>query len=66
MYSQPLSRGVAFVAQSEGMKYVGPNTFNCARMLIGGVMLIPCIFLLDKMKEKSTGKKKRWMPKAKR
>ena len=38
--------GVAFVAQSEGMKYVGGFTFNCVRSLIGGVVLIPCIFLM--------------------
>lgn len=35
--------GVAFVAQSVGMEYVGPFTFNAARFLIGGVVLIPCI-----------------------
>lgn len=38
--------GVAFVAQSEGMKYVGGFTFNCVRSLIGGAILIPCIFLM--------------------
>lgn len=36
--------GVAFVAQSVGMDYVGPYTFNGARFLIGGLVLIPCIF----------------------
>lgn len=41
--------GVAFVAQSVGMDYVGPFTFNCVRSLIGGVVLIPCIFFLDKV-----------------
>lgn len=41
--------GVAFVAQSEGMNYVGGFTFNGCRFLIGGVMLIPCIFLLRKV-----------------
>ena len=41
--------GVAFVAQSEGMNYVGGFTFNCCRFLIGGVMLIPCIFLLRRV-----------------
>lgn len=35
--------GVAFVAQSVGMEYVGPFTFNAARFLIGGTVLIPCI-----------------------
>lgn len=49
--------GIAFVAQSEGMKYVGPFTFNCARMIIGGIVLIPCIFLLDRLKGKKPGEK---------
>lgn len=40
--------GVAFVAQSVGMDYVGPFTFNCVRSLIGGIVLIPCIRLLRK------------------
>ena len=41
--------GVAFVAQSVGMDYVGPFTFNCVRNIIGGLVLIPCIFLIGKM-----------------
>lgn len=45
--------GVAFVAQSVGMEYVKPFTFNAARFLIGGVVLIPCIFLI----KKTNGKK---------
>lgn len=40
--------GVAFVAQSVGMDYVGPFTFNCARFLIGGIVLLPCMALLKK------------------
>ena len=37
--------GVAFVAQSVGMDYVGPLTFNCVRSLLGGLVLIPlCLF----------------------
>lgn len=39
--------GVAFVAQSVGTDYVGAFTFNFARCMIGGIVLIPCIFLLD-------------------
>ena len=38
--------GAAFVAQSVGMDYVGPFTFNSVRSLLGGVFLIPCILLL--------------------
>jgi drug/metabolite transporter (DMT)-like permease len=44
--------GVAFVAQSVGMDYVGPFTFNFVRCIIGGLVLIPCIFLLDKLRAK--------------
>lgn len=44
--------GVAFVAQSVGMDYVGGFTFNCVRSMIGGVVLIPCIFFLDRWKER--------------
>lgn len=42
--------GVAFVAQSVGMDYVGPFTFNAVRSIIGGLVLIPCIFILDRKK----------------
>lgn len=41
--------GTAFVAQSEGMNYVGGFTFNFCRFSIGGVVLIPCIFLLRRL-----------------
>lgn len=37
--------GVAFVAQSVGMDYVGPFTFITARSMIGAVVLIPYIML---------------------
>ena len=40
--------GVAFVAQSVGMDYIGPFTFNCVRSLIGGLVLIPLILFLRK------------------
>lgn len=41
--------GTAFVAQSVGMDYVGPFTFIASRYIIGGIFLIPCIFILDKV-----------------
>lgn len=44
--------GVAFVAQSVGMDYVGPFTFNCVRCLIGAAVLVPCIWFLDGWKRK--------------
>ncbi|MHB1150675.1 MAG: DMT family transporter [Eubacteriales bacterium] len=42
--------GAAFVAQSVGMDYIGPFTFNFVRSMIGGLVLIPSLFFLDKMK----------------
>lgn len=44
--------GTAFVAQSAGLQFVGPFTFNCVRNIIGGLVLIPCIFLLRWVKMK--------------
>lgn len=40
--------GVAFVAQSAGMDYVGPFTYNGIRCILGGMVLLPCIVLLDR------------------
>lgn len=48
--------GVAFVAQSVGMDYVGGFTFNCVRCLIGSAVLLPCIFFLDHWKEREQEK----------
>ena len=41
--------GVAFVAQSAGMEYVGPFTYNGTRCILGGLVLLPCIMLLDRI-----------------
>lgn len=43
--------GVAFVAQSVGMEYIGPFTFNAIRCVLGGMVLIPVILVLQKKKE---------------
>ena len=40
--------GVAFVAQSVGMEYIGPFTFNAIRCVLGGLALIPVILVLKK------------------
>ena len=48
--------GVAFVAQRVGMDYVGLFTFNAVRNLIGAAVLVPCIFILDRVG--STGREK--------
>lgn len=51
--------GTAFVAQSVGMDYLGPFTFNGVRSLIGGVALLPCIWLFQRGKGKATEKPSR-------
>lgn len=38
--------GSAFVAQSIGMDYIGPFTFNGIRSVIGGLVLLPVIALM--------------------
>lgn len=45
--------GCAFVAQSVGMDYVGPFTFNSVRSVLGSIVLVPVIFLMDHLKRKS-------------
>ena len=47
--------GTSFVAQSEGMKYIEPFTYNALRTIIGGIVLVPVIAgfkLFDKDKNK--------------
>ncbi len=41
--------GTSFVAQSVGMEYVGPFTFNAVRSFIGSAALVPFIFLFDRI-----------------
>lgn len=43
--------GVAFVAQSVGMDYVGPFTFLTARNIIGAIVLLPVIHFFGNKKE---------------
>lgn len=54
--------GVAFVAQSVGMDYVGPFTFNAVRFLLGGIVLLPLVWFRNKkQREKGqTNQKKMW------
>lgn len=47
--------GTAFVAQSVGMDYVEPFTFTFIRNIIGGLVLIPCIWFLRKLKNREKG-----------
>lgn len=45
--------GCAFVAQSVGMDYIGPFTFQCIRCLMGATVLIPVFLFLDQSKKKN-------------
>ncbi len=40
--------GVAFVAQDVGMDYLTPYVFNGVRSIIGGLVLLPVIFVKDR------------------
>lgn len=45
--------GCAFVAQSSGMDYVGPFTFQTSRSILGCLVLIPFILANDAIKKKN-------------
>jgi drug/metabolite transporter (DMT)-like permease len=49
--------GTAFVAQSMGMDYLGPFSFNGIRSFVGCAALLPCIAVLDRINRKSGEKK---------
>ena len=45
--------GVAFVAQKDGMKYIGPFTYNCVRSFVGGLFLLVMLPPLDRLRSRS-------------
>ena len=49
--------GVAFVAQSVSMDYIGGFTFNAVRNLIGALALLPVIKVLDKTRSEAEKKR---------
>lgn len=51
--------GVAFVAQSVGMDYVEPFTFNAVRNVIGAIVLLPCIGFLNRLNSNSDKKEEK-------
>lgn len=51
--------GVAFVAQSVGMKFVRPFTFNASRFILGGLVLIPVLGLTYRGRGESFWKSER-------
>ncbi len=54
--------GVAFVAQSAGMAYIGPYTFTAVRSAIAAIGLAACIFIFDRLgvSPKTADKKQLW------
>lgn len=55
--------GLAFVAQRVGMDYVGPFTFNGVRFLLGGISLLPLLFVFrDKSQPLAMGLKQAALP----
>lgn len=46
--------GTAFVAQSMGLEYVGPFTFNGVRSLLGGLVLLPVIYFTGNPKKEES------------
>ena len=44
--------GVAFVAQKDGMAYVGPLTYISARFILGGVCLLAILPALDRVRSR--------------
>ncbi|NCB06286.1 MAG: EamA family transporter, partial [Clostridia bacterium] len=62
LLSASLIWGVAFVAQSAGMAYVGPYTFTAVRSALAAIGLGVLILILDKtsFKSKNTDKKVLW------
>lgn len=52
--------GFAFVAQSAGMDYVGPFTFNAVRCVIGALVLVPVALLWKPSKEEGSIAVEEW------
>ncbi len=51
--------GSGFIAQSAGMDFIGPNTFNGLRMLLGSLVLLPLALTAEKNTEKENRTNKR-------
>ncbi len=62
LLSASLIWGVAFVAQSAGMSFVGPYTFTAVRSALAAIGLGILVLILDRtnMKSKNTDKKVLW------
>jgi drug/metabolite transporter (DMT)-like permease len=58
--------GTGFVAQRQGMAFVGPFTFIAARFLLGGLALVPVLYLTKTLPLKldHNSRKPKWLPAA--
>lgn len=55
--------GAAFVAQSVGMDYVGPFTFQAVRCFLAVIGLLPVILVADRFKHDGKNFAQRWLDK---
>lgn len=44
--------GISFISQSKGVEQISPVSFNGIRSVLGGIVLLPVIFILDRNKKK--------------
>ena len=52
--------GSTFIAQSVGMDYIGPFTFQTIRCLLAVVAMLPCIYVFDRFTPEKGSFLKRW------
>ena len=45
--------GISFISQSKGVENLSPVAFNGIRAILGGVVLLPVIYIIDKVKIKN-------------
>lgn len=55
--------GLAFVAQSVGMDYIGPFTFQFSRSLLAVLVMLPTVWLSDRKKDDGKSFFSRWKDK---
>ena len=51
--------GISFIAQSKGVESLSPALFNGVRCILGGIVLLPVIFILDHI-NKGSGQALSW------
>ena len=54
LFTTSIIWGIAFVAQSEGINYVGTFTFSAIRFFLAGIVLLPFLFFILSKQTKTT------------